>query len=117
MAFCDFKYPEVLQQFELTFDNADDLFPGVPPTPASLLLLQQLRLTAGLASTINTEKARSEWMIAPILADLWARYHGRIGLYSGVTFGSGVRFANPHESYPVCIAIHGARSWPMPSPN
>ncbi len=86
MAFGDFKYPDVFQQLGLTFDNADNLFTTVAPMAASTLLRQQLRITAPLASTINTEKARSEWLVAPVLADFWARYHGRIGLYSGVTF-------------------------------
>ncbi len=88
MAFGDFKYPDVLQQFGLKFDNADDLFPDAQPVAPSPLLLEQLRLTAGLASTINTEKARSEWMVAPVLADFWSRYHGQIGLYSGVSFNA-----------------------------
>ena len=88
MAFGDFKYPEVLQQLGLTFDNSDSLFANVVPTPPSPLLEQQLRITSQLASTINTEKARSEWMVAPVLADFWARYHGRIGLYSGVNWNA-----------------------------
>lgn len=86
MAFSDFKYPDVLQQLGLTFDNADNLFPTVVPLSASSLLAQQLQITSRLASTINTEKARSEWLVAPVLADFWARYHGRIGVYSGVNF-------------------------------
>lgn len=88
MAFGDFRYPEVLQQLGLTFDNTDDLFAGVAPVPAEPLLRRWLPVTVGLATTLNTEKARSEWMVAPVLADFWSRYHGRIGLYSGVTFNA-----------------------------
>jgi hypothetical protein len=90
MVFGDFKYPDVLTQFGLKFENADDLFAGVPPVAPSALLQEQLKITAGLASTINTEKARSEWMVAPVLAEFWSRYHGHIGLYSGVSFDAGL---------------------------
>jgi hypothetical protein len=41
---------------------------------------------ARLAATINTEKARSEWMIAPLLGDFWSRYHAQISLFSGADF-------------------------------
>ncbi|HEY3788116.1 MAG TPA: hypothetical protein VGL71_04635 [Urbifossiella sp.] len=88
MAFGDFKYPDVLQQFGLTFQNADDLFAGVPPVPINPALGQWLPITLPLASTLSTEKARSEWMVAPVLADFWSRYHGRIGLFSGVSFNA-----------------------------
>ena len=77
---------EVLEQLGLTFQNADDLFQGVPPVPITPALGIWLPITAPLGTTIGTEKARSVWMVAPILADFWSRYHGRIGLYSGVTF-------------------------------
>lgn len=90
MAFGDFKYPDVMDRFGLTFDNADDLFAGVAPVPANALLRQWLPITVPLATTLNTEKARSEWMVAPLLADFWERYHGRIGLYSGVTFNADI---------------------------
>lgn len=83
MAFSDFAYPDVLRQFGLTFANADDLFAGVTPVPPSQGLALVLPTAVRLASAVSTEKARSEWMIAPVLVDLWARYHGRIGVYSG----------------------------------
>jgi hypothetical protein len=86
MAFGDFTYPEVLTQLGLTLDNAEDLFPGAAPVPLGSALQLWLPITVPLASTISTEKARSEWMVAPVLADFWARYHGRVGLYSGVNF-------------------------------
>ncbi|MFO0823743.1 MAG: hypothetical protein U0792_11600 [Gemmataceae bacterium] len=88
MAFGNFTYPEVFAQLNLTFDNTEDLFPGVPAVPANAMLCQWLPITTSLATTLNTEKARSEWMVAPVLADFWSRYHGRIGLYSGVTFNA-----------------------------
>jgi hypothetical protein len=86
MAFSDFKYPDVITHFGLTYEAADDLFAEVPSVPLADATRQTLATTSRLATTINTEKARSEWLIAPLLGDLWGRYHGRVGLYSGVDF-------------------------------
>ena len=86
MAFSDFKYPAVLQQFGLTWQTDEDLFaavPGVSPTPA---FRDTLAVMSRLAATINTEKARSEWMVAPLLGDFWSRYHGQLSLFSGTDF-------------------------------
>jgi len=88
MAFSDFKYPDVFAQFGLNFNSTDDLFPNAPPSAQSHALNEQLKVTARLAATINTEKARSEWMVAPVLAEFWSRYHGQVGLYSGVAFNA-----------------------------
>ncbi len=88
MAFSDFKYPDVIAQFGLTFDNTDDLFATVAPVPPTPTLRDSLPMTSRLATTLGTEKARSEWMVAPVLADFWGRYHGRVSLYSGATFNA-----------------------------
>jgi len=105
MAFGDFTYPDVLQQLGLTFDNADDLFAGVELVPASWAVQQTLPMTVSLASTLSTEKARSEWMVAPVLADFWSRYHGRVGLYSGVTFNADPDAGlNGYCDYLICRA-------------
>jgi len=86
MAFGDFTYPEVVQKFGLTWQTIDDLFATVSLVPASQTFLESLRIGAQLAATVNTEKARSEWMIAPILREFWWRYRGQISLFSGMDF-------------------------------
>src|SRR4051812_22794837 len=86
MAFSDFQYPAVLTQLGLTYEATDDLFAGVPSLPPSAATRESLATTSRLASILSTEKARSEWIIAPLLGDFWGRHHGRIGLYSGVDF-------------------------------
>jgi hypothetical protein len=86
MAFSDFKYPDVLREFGLVWQTAEDLFVGIPavsPTPA---FRDTMSVTARLAATVNTEKARSEWMIAPLLGEFWSRYHAQISLFSGADF-------------------------------
>lgn len=83
MAFREFKYPDLLATFQLTAAPSADLFAGVPPLPPPAGLVESLAVSSRLASTINTEKARSEGMIAPVLTAFWWGYRGRIGLYSG----------------------------------
>lgn len=41
---------------------------------------------APLALAINTEKSRSEWIIAPVLAEVRKLHQNQIGLFSGTTF-------------------------------
>lgn len=86
MAFSDFRYPDVLETFGLTTESAPDLFAGVGGSAASDALRDQLAVGIRLAGVVNTEKARSECLISPILAHFWWRYRGRIGLYSGTEF-------------------------------
>jgi len=86
MAFSDFHYPEVSRQLGLTWQTAEDLFGSVAPSYVPPNLRDSLVVGNRLASSINTEKARSEWLVAPILSEFWGRYHGQISLFSGVDF-------------------------------
>lgn len=86
MAFPDFRYPDLLATFGLTSEPSADLFEGVPTVVPPAGFTESLAISARLAATVNTEKARSEGMIAPVLTAFWWRYHGRIGLYSGLEF-------------------------------
>lgn len=87
MAFTDFPYPDVITHFGLTEGSAD-LFAGVPGLPASAALQTFLGTNLTLANLINTEKARSELLVAPVLSELWSRGGGRINLFSGVEFAA-----------------------------
>lgn len=87
MAFSDFSYPDVVTQLGLTEGSAD-LFPGVPELPASAALRSFLHTNLTLANLINTEKARSELLVAPVLSELWRRAGGQINLFSGVEFAA-----------------------------
>lgn len=85
MAFSDFTYPDVIGALGLTESSAD-VFAGVPDVPASAALRTFLGTNLALATMINTEKARSELLVAPVLSDLFARGAGRINLFSGAEF-------------------------------
>jgi hypothetical protein len=85
MAFRDFGFPEVQQAFCLTLAEAD-LFGGVAPLDLPATFVERMRLGTDLALAINTEKARSEFIIAPLLLELRQLLGGRFGLFSGVEF-------------------------------
>ena len=85
MAFSDFVYPDVLTKLDLTETSAD-LFGGVAAVAPSAALLSLMPNYLKLASLINTEKARSELLVAPLLGEIWGRMRGHINLFSGVDF-------------------------------
>jgi hypothetical protein len=87
MAFRDFPYPDVVTRLGLT-ENSADLFAGVPDFAASAALRSFLGTNLTLANLINTEKARSELLVAPVLSELWSRASGRINLFSGIEFAA-----------------------------
>ena len=85
MAFADFAFPEALQAFGLSLAEAE-LFAGVPAAVPSADFLERMRGDIALALAINTEKARSEFIIAPVLSELRRMLCGSFGLFSGVLF-------------------------------
>ena len=85
MAFSDFFYPDVMAKLDLTEATAD-LFAGVAPVAPSDALRSLMPGYLVLALSINTEKARSELLVAPLLSETWGRMKGRINLFSGVDF-------------------------------
>lgn len=85
MAFQDFSFPGVQQALGLTLAESD-LFSGVAPLELPAAFLERMRGDIALALTINTEKARSEFIIAPLLSELRRLLGGRFGLFSGVEF-------------------------------
>jgi hypothetical protein len=87
VAFRDFTYPDVITVLNLS-ENSADLFPGVPELTASDALRTFLDRNLTLANLINTEKARSELLVAPVLSELWSRAGGRINLFSGSEFAA-----------------------------
>ena len=86
MAYSDFKIVRVKQQFQLIIDEDVDLFSNTTPVPVSSWLTETLQETLSLALAINTEKVRSELIIAPILIELRKQTGRSIGLFSGVDF-------------------------------
>ncbi|OCQ99232.1 hypothetical protein BCD67_08690 [Oscillatoriales cyanobacterium USR001] len=86
MAYSDFTLEKVQKAFDLTISEDLDLFANIPQLEPSPLLTEFLGDNAQLALKINTEKARSEMIIAPILLDLRKQIASKISLFSGVEF-------------------------------
>jgi hypothetical protein len=84
MSYSDFTLPKVQADFGLTVATERNLFQHVPPAAIPPGLRDALAEQAGLALAINTEKARSELLIAPLLLELWRRAEGRVAVWSGV---------------------------------
>lgn len=85
MAFRDFTFPEVQQTLGVALAEAD-LFSGVPPAQPRPEFVTLIREGADLALAVNTEKARSEFIIAPVLFEVRRLLGGQCGLFSGIEF-------------------------------
>jgi len=86
MAYSDFDLKQVRNQFGLQIDEQSNLFADVTPVQPSPSLVNTLSDTAQLAIAINTEKARSEMIITPVLLDIWRQAQSQISLFSGTDF-------------------------------
>jgi hypothetical protein len=86
MAYSDFTLAKVKDVFGLTLDEKQNLFQMVAGVQPSNLLKQILEENLPLATAINSEKARSEFLIAPILSEVRRQLNYRIGLFSGTEF-------------------------------
>lgn len=86
MPYSDFSLEKVKRTFELTTSETVDLFGDIPELECSALLTETLRYNVPLAVASNSEKARSEMIISPILIDLRRQLRERINLFSGIEF-------------------------------
>ena len=86
MAYSDFKLAHLKQQFQLILEEGVDLCSSAPLVPVSAWLTETLQETLALALAINTEKVRSELLIAPILVELRKQTGRTISFFSGVDF-------------------------------
>jgi hypothetical protein len=91
MAYSDFKLSEIIQKFELTLNEVSGLFADVPEEEPSNLLTTILKENVDLAVSINTEKARSEMIISPILLEVRRKLNNGISLFSGVDFNDAIK--------------------------
>lgn len=81
---------KVITAFDLKLEENQDLFSLVDPIAPSDYIQQTLREYLPLATAINTEKARSEFLIAPVLAELRRQSKHQISLFSGTEFNVDV---------------------------
>jgi len=86
VAFSNFTLASAVAEFGLTLSTSEPLFTGVPSVELGPTFRYTLEHYGPLALKINTEKSRSEWLIAPLLGELWVRADRTIYLLSGVDF-------------------------------
>ena len=86
MAFGDFTLKLAQERFALTTDERTDLFGAIQPVGVPDRLRETLDWWSPLALAMNTEKARSEMIIAPILMEAVRLLGDRANLFSGVAF-------------------------------
>jgi hypothetical protein len=82
MAYSDFTLESAMRDLGLNEVRAD-LFAGVKPVPMSGWLRETLRRTRDLGILSASEKARSEFLVAPILTELAESNAPNVALYSG----------------------------------
>ncbi|MGG6237545.1 hypothetical protein ACQ4N7_02810 [Nodosilinea sp. AN01ver1] len=87
MSYKDFTLEKVRKQFGLAIESNQELFVRInQPLPLSPEFTSYLNYSVPLALSINTEKARSEMVIAPMLVQLKRLLNDQISLFSGVEF-------------------------------
>lgn len=84
MAYSDFNLTRVQKDFDLRIVDEIDLFGHVPDMPLGAHLAETLGESIAVAKAINTEKARSELIVSPLLLELRRRLGHRISFFSGV---------------------------------
>lgn len=78
MAYSDFTLAKAKNTFSLTLNETRNLFRDVAAVQPSDLLTRLLDENLPLATAINSEKARSEFLIAPILSEVRRQLDYRI---------------------------------------
>jgi len=86
MAYSNFTLAQVQEDFGLTVDETQNLFADVEGVKPSDILSITLQEYIPLATAIGTEKARSEFLIAPILSEVRRQLNYQISLFSGSDF-------------------------------
>ncbi len=85
MPFRDFSFPQVQYDLGLSIDDAD-LFASVPSMEVREEFVSFINDGVTLAVANSTEKAKSEFIIAPVLLELRRVLHGSFSLFSGLEF-------------------------------
>ncbi len=87
MSYSEFtNLTKLKSSFNLTFDEDRSLFTQIEEIQPSQYLSTTLNEYLPLANAINTEKARSELIIAPILLEIRRIFDSKVGFFSGIEF-------------------------------
>jgi len=86
MAYSEFTLSKFQKKFNIHIHEKIDLFANIESVEISNILTNTLNETTELALAINTEKARSEMIITPILLEIRRKVNCQISLFSGTEF-------------------------------
>jgi hypothetical protein len=86
MLYSEFTLEQLEKKINLIIQEEMDLFPKIEPINPSNLLREILKINLPLALDIDTEKARSELIVAPILVELRNLFEHQISIFSGRDF-------------------------------
>jgi hypothetical protein len=86
MSYSEFTLEQLEREFNLIIQERVELFSSIEPVNPSPLLKEFLEENIPLALDIDTEKARSELIVAPILVELRKFFQRQISLFSGTEF-------------------------------
>lgn len=85
MAYSDFTLADIKSKLGLSLVEKESLFAITEPASSSDLLRETLKFNIPLATAINTEKARSELIVTPVLVEI-VRRCDTLSLFSGIDF-------------------------------
>ena len=83
MAYSNFTSKELKENLGIIQEMKSDVFTNVPARKVSDLLKTSLQRHTKMALSQGLEKARSEFIIAPILAELYDQAENELSLFSG----------------------------------
>ena len=86
MPYTQFSVEQIKTNFGISLTRIVGLFADIPEIEPSNFLQETLQFNLPLALEINSDKARSELIVAPILVEIKKRLPERMSLFSGQEF-------------------------------
>ncbi len=86
MAYSDFTVRKVKQTFGITTIEGGSFFPDIEPIAPGAMLTEFLEETLPLAVALQSEKAKSELLISPILVEVRKILKREVSFFSGQEF-------------------------------
>ncbi len=86
MSYSDFDLRKVKDELHVNIVEHESIFERIKASKISDILKANLAENVPLAVSINTEKARSELIIANMLVEVRKQYNHEISLFSGIEF-------------------------------
>ncbi|RKZ48927.1 MAG: hypothetical protein DRR00_18460 [Candidatus Parabeggiatoa sp. nov. 3] len=86
MAYSDFTLTDIKEKLFLFLNEKESLFSTIEPLECSQHLKETLKFNIPLAVSIDTEKARSELIVTPVLVEVIKQSNQEVSLFSGIEF-------------------------------